>query len=147
MIMTLEVGAKAPEIKYITVDGDEESTLTSGKETWVIFIPFAFTGVCESELCDMRDNPNNYITDTRDAIIVSCDSSPAQKAWAESIGFKGSLVSDFNPHGKIAQSYDNFNDHLGCANRVSFLVGTDGKIAKVNAASELGKSRDLAQYA
>ncbi len=77
--MTIEVGAEAPEIKYINIEGDETSTKTSGKATWVIFIPFAFTGVCSSELCDMRDNPNNYITDSRDAIIVSCDSAPAQK--------------------------------------------------------------------
>lgn len=145
--MALEIGADAPEIKYITPEGEETSTHTSGKLTWVIFIPFAFTSVCEGELCDIRDHANHYISPVCDAIIVSCDSAPAQKAWADSIGFKGAFVSDFNPHGEIAKSYDNFNDHLGCANRVSFLVGTDGKIAKVNAASELGKSRDLTQYA
>ena len=81
--MTLEINAQAPEIKYTTVEGNETSTLTSGKETWIIFIPFAFTGVCENELCDIRDNSNTYMSETRNAVIISCDSEPTQKAWIE----------------------------------------------------------------
>ena len=145
--MTLEIGTQAPEIEYTTTTGEETSTKTNGKETWVIFIPFAFTGVCESELCDIRDNPNNYISDTRDAVIVSCDSAPAQKAWIETIGFKGSIVSDFNPHGKIAKEYQIFNEELACANRVSFLIGAGNTIQKVIIAKALGTRRDLTQYA
>ena len=41
--MTLKVGTKAPEIEYVSPDGESTSILKSGKETWVIFIPFAFT--------------------------------------------------------------------------------------------------------
>lgn len=145
--MTLQIGDEAPEIQYINSDGVATSTKTSGKFTWVIFIPFAFTSVCESELCDVRDNANHYISGVCDAIIVSCDSAAAQKAWGDSIDFQGSFVSDFNPHGDIAKSYDNFNEALGCANRVSFFIGNDNKIGKVIAAPELGKSRDLSQYA
>ena len=98
-------------------------------------------------LCDIRDNPNAYINDSRNAVIVSCDSAPAQKAWVESIGFNGPIVSDFNPHGRISKSYDNFNENLGCPNRTSFLVSVNGDILKVIESEELGKQRDLTQYA
>ena len=145
--MTLNVGRKAPDIDYITPDGEETSIIKGGKETWVIFIPFAFTGVCTSELCDIRDNPNNYLTTQRDVVLVSCDSAPSQIAWVEMNGFKGSMVSDFYPHGLISKNYDNFNEDLGCSNRTSYLVGTNGDILKVLEAEELGKQRDLTQYA
>ncbi len=144
--MTLEINAQAPEIKYTTVEGNETSTLTSGKETWIIFIPFAFTGVCENELCDIRDNSNTYMSETRNAVIISCDSEPTQKAWIESIGFKGSIVSDFHPHGKISKDFGVFNADLGCSNRISFLLNSEGKVEKVIAADELGKQRDLTKY-
>ena len=145
--MTLQIGSSAPSVKYTNSQGEETDISNSGQETWVIFIPFAFTGVCTGEVCDIRDNPTNYEKDGRETIIVSCDPAPSQKAWGEELGFKGTMISDFYPHGKISKEFDNFNDELGCSNRVSFLVNEEGKIAKVVAADSLGTSRDLSQYA
>ena len=38
------------------------------------------------------------------------------------------MLSDFWPHGAVAQAYGVFNDALGCAIRATFLIGTDGTV-------------------
>jgi peroxiredoxin len=144
--MSLPIGTQAPDLEFTDVDGSTK-TLTSGQETWVIFIPFAFTGVCESEICDIRDNPVNYQQDGRTTVVVSCDSAPSQKAWAEQVGLKVAWKSDFYPHGKISQAFDVFNEELGCANRVSYLIDGSGTIVKVVESNELSRARDFSQYA
>lgn len=145
--MALSIGTQAPELSYKTLEDETKSVSTPGEETWVIFIPFAFTGVCESEVCDIRDNINNYASNGRNVVIVTTDPSPSQKAWSEELGYKGAWVSDFYPHGEISKRFDVFNEDLGCANRVSYLIDGQGVISKVVASEALSSARDFSQYA
>ena len=144
--MTLEVGTKAPELKYNDSNGEEKSIATPGQETWVIFIPFAFTGVCEGEVCSIRDNFSTYSQNNRNVVIVTTDPAPSQKAWAEQLGYDGAWKSDFYPHGEISKTFGVFNQDLGCANRVSYLIDTEGNIAKVVASESLSTPRNIDQY-
>lgn len=144
--MSLSVGTQVPELQYETGEGETKSVSTPGEETWIIFVPFAFTGVCENELCDIRDNPLSYTADGRNVVIVTCDPSPSQKRWAQELGYKGPWVSDFYPHGEIAQRFDVFNSEHGCANRVSYLIDGSGTIVKVVESASLGEARDFKEY-
>jgi peroxiredoxin (alkyl hydroperoxide reductase subunit C) len=56
------------------------------------------------------------------------------------------VLSDFWPHGEVAKAYGVFNDALGCANRATFLVGTDGKVIDTFASDSLGVARPADRY-
>ena len=59
---------------------------------------------------------------------ISTDNSPSQKAFAESIGLSFPLLSDFLDR-KVSQEYGIFIPKYAVANRVTFVIDTDGKIA------------------
>ena len=60
------------------------------------------------------------------------------KIWAAEQGYTFPLLSDFWPHGKIAQAYGVFNDKLGFANRGTFVVDKEGiiRFAEMNGPGE-----------
>jgi peroxiredoxin len=60
---------------------------------------------------------------------VSMDSTFANKAWAEKIGVTFPLLSDWG--GKVTRQYGIYDPSYGAARRVTFLIGTDGKIEHV----------------
>ena len=100
--MPIAVGSKAPDfnLKSKPVGGapvDVKLSANFGsKNTVLLFVPLAFTGVCTKELCDITSGLNTYTGLNADVIGVSVDSPFAQEAWAqkEKIGIK--LVSDLN---------------------------------------------------
>ena len=56
---------------------------------------------------------------------LSCDSVPALKTWAQSLGGIGyPLLSDFHPHGKFSQDLGIFNAEGGYPARSITIVGT-----------------------
>jgi peroxiredoxin len=60
---------------------------------------------------------------------ISTDPVPTKIAWANSLGgISFDLLSDFFPHGAVAQQYGVFRPE-GFAERAIFLVDTDGRIA------------------
>ena len=55
------------------------------------------------------------------------------KAWAESIGgISYPLISDFWPHGKIAERYGVFREEEGKSERAIFIIDKDGIIQYVD---------------
>ena len=58
---------------------------------------------------------------------VSVDTPFSLKAWAEQEGYQFPLLSDFWPHGEVAQAYGVFNDKAGMALRGTFLIDTRGR--------------------
>jgi peroxiredoxin len=60
---------------------------------------------------------------------VSVDSVPCKVAWARSLGgIDFDLLSDFYPHGAVAQAYGVFHPG-GFAARAVFVVERDGRIS------------------
>lgn len=51
------------------------------------------------------------------------------------------ILSDFWPHGEVAQAYGVFNDVSGYSNRGTFLADRDGTIAFADVVGP-GESRD-----
>jgi peroxiredoxin len=61
---------------------------------------------------------------------VSIDAQPAKAAWATSLGpVSYDLLSDFHPHGQVAQQYGVFRPKEGFSERAVFVIDRDGKIA------------------
>jgi len=135
-----QVGSEAPDFTLRT-QNNEEVTLSSfrGKRNvLVVFYPFAFSGICTGELCAVRDDIGSFQNDDVQVLAISVDHAFALKAWADTQGFDFPLLSDFWPHGAVAQAYGVFLEEKGLAVRGTFLVDRSGIIqfSEVNAPGE-----------
>ncbi|MGZ4690543.1 MAG: peroxiredoxin [Acidimicrobiia bacterium] len=147
--MTVEVGQAAPDFTLKDQAGNDVSLSDyKGKQPVVlVFYPFTFTGVCQGELCAIRDDPSTFESAGAAVLAISCDTRHAQAQWAEQQGFTFPVLSDFWPHGAVAKSYGVFNEQLGCANRASFVIDKDGKVAATFASANLATPRSRDEYA
>ena len=128
--MTLSVGDAAPD--FTLPDSDRQPFTLSehrGTPVLVVFYPFAFSSICTGELCQLRDELATYTDAGVRVVAVSTDPAPTLKAWKADQGFEFPLLSDFWPHGEVAKAYGTFFETAGMANRGTFLVDADGKIA------------------
>jgi mycoredoxin-dependent peroxiredoxin len=138
--MAPEVGTEAPDFT-LKDQNNQEVTLSSfrgDRAVLVVFYPFAFSGICTGELCAVRDDIGSFQNDDVQVLAVSVDPLFALRAWAEAQNYRFPLLSDFWPHGKVAQDYGVFNERSGAAVRGTFLVDKEGivRFAEVNAPGE-----------
>ncbi len=133
--MALSTGTKAPEftLKQKTADGLKDVSLadTLGeKSTVLLFFPFAFTSVCQEELCSVSGGFEEY--DKLNAAVygISCDSPFAQEAFAKAVGITIPLLADYNH--EVCAAYDvKYGDLLGfqgVSKRSAFVINPAGDI-------------------
>ena len=100
-----------------------------GKNTVVLaFFPKAFTGGCTKEMSGLRDSHDQFAGAEAKIFGVSMDNVETQGKFADSLKLPFPLLAD--PDGKVVRAYGVYND-AGYANRVTFVIGKDGKVAKV----------------
>lgn len=145
--MSIEIGQPAPDFALKNA-ANEVSTLSdfAGKPLLLVFYPFTFTGVCEGELCRIRDDFKVFEDAGVQVVAVSCDSRHAQRVWGEQQNYQFPFLSDFWPHGAAAKAYGIFNDTAGCANRASFLVDAAGTVVDTFSTDDLGTPREPERY-
>jgi peroxiredoxin len=146
--MTLAAGAEAPDFALKDQDGNDVtlSSFRDNQNVVLVFYPFTFTGVCQGELCSLRDDLSEYESANAQVLAISCDSRHSQKQWAEQQGFTFPVLSDFWPHGAVARAYGVFNEQLGCANRATFVIDKAGRIVDVFESPNLATPREKAAY-
>ena len=105
--MAVEVGQEAPDFELKDQHGQPVrlSGFRGEKNVVLVFYPLAFSGVCSGELCAMRDDFPEAGRDDVELLTVSVDSTWVHRVWAEQQGFEFGLLSDFWPHGGVAQAY------------------------------------------
>ena len=142
--MAPEIGGTAPA--FTLPDAQRQpvslgSVLAGGRSALVVFYPFAFSGICGGELQAVQDSVNEFQNERVQILAVSCDPTFSLAAWAAAAGFTFPLLSDFWPHGAVADSYGVFDADKGMALRGTFLVRPDGRVgfAEVN---QPGEPRD-----
>jgi peroxiredoxin len=145
--MPIEVGALAPDFT-LRDQNNEQVTLSSFRDQKVVllvFYPLAFTGICTSELCAVRDDLSTFQNEDVQVITVSVDSPYSHRVFAEREGYQFPLLADFWPHGAVAQQFGVFNETAGIANRGTFLIDRDGvvRFAEMN---EPGQGRDAQRW-
>ena len=144
--MTLSVGDTAPDFSL----SDQDKQVVSladlrGTPVLVVFYPFAFSGLCTGELCQLRDELAVYTEAGVKVVAVSTDPTFSLKAFREKEGFDFPLLSDFWPHGAVATAYGVFNEATGFANRGTFVVDRTGVIrfAECKAPGELTSAKAI----
>ncbi|TDE90015.1 peroxiredoxin [Occultella glacieicola] len=141
-----EPGDLAPDFTAEDTHGTPVSlSALRGTPVALVFFPFAFSGICTGELCELRDNLSSFERAGVRLLGISCDSKFALRAWGEQERFGFDLISDFWPHGQIARSYGVFDSGSGLALRGSLLLDADG-VVRWSVLNPRGQARPLAAY-
>ena len=145
--MSLEVGDRAPEFSLKNQSGEMVSLVdfAGKKNVLVMFYPFAFSGICTGEICEINEDLPKFQNDDAEMISISCDPHHALRAFAEKENIKTILLSDFWPHGAAAKEYGVFLEDLGFANRGTFLIDKSG-IVRWKTITSPGEARVSEEY-
>lgn len=144
--MAINIGDQAPDFELTDQNGNSVrlSDYQGKKNVLLVFYPMAFTGICTNEMCALRDDNEDFSSDEVAMFSISCDSSPTLKAFADSEGITHQLLSDWWPHGKVAQDYGVFLEDKGFATRGSFVIDKAGVVrwAVINGPGEARSNDD-----
>ncbi len=137
------VGSLAPGFTLKNQNGQPVSLSDyhGKRNVLLVFFPLAFTGICQGELDEIRDHLSTYQNEDTATLAISVGPPPTHKIWATESGFTFPVLSDFWPHGAVAQAYGVFNADAGVANRGTFLVDRDGVI-RFAECKQPGEARD-----
>ncbi len=131
-MMTLRIGQRVPEFSLPDYDKQERSLaefLQKGT-TAIAFFPFAFSGVCDKEMCTFRDNLSRVNSAGGQVVGISVDSLYSLKVFAQTYGLQFPLLSDFNK--KVTRLYGVLDDpwvgfgYRGVAKRSVFVADKKG---------------------
>ncbi len=145
--MTLAIGTAAPD--FTLYDQSREQVSLSdlaGSNALVVFIPFPFTGHCDNEGCQLRDGLADLAKLDAKVVVITTHAVPTNAKWATENGFEFPVLSDFWPHGDVVQAYGAFNEAVGSANRVSYVLDAEGTVRDVIATESLGTPREYELY-
>jgi mycoredoxin-dependent peroxiredoxin len=145
--MTVEVGDAAPDFELKDQHGTpvKLSDFRGKKDVVLVFYPLAFSGICTGELCTIRDELPTLGGDDVTVLAVSVDSVFAHRAWGEQEKYEFPLLSDFWPHGAVAESYGVFAADSGLATRGTFIIDKQG-VVRWKVENAIPDARDISEY-
>ena len=126
----MKIGDTAKDFTLSDQDGNEfHLSSLKGKRVLLSFHPLAWTQVCAEQMKSLEKNQERFKKLNTVAVGISVDTIPSKKAWAKELGIKNTrLLSDFWPHGKIADMYGVFREKEGTSERANSIVDEKGKI-------------------
>ena len=133
----LQVGDKAPDFTLAASDGKtyKLSDFKGKKAVVIAWFPKAFTGGCTIEcksLAANGDKIRKYDVAYFMASVDPVEGEKGNKAFAESEKADFPLLSD--PTKEVAAAYGVLNAERGFANRWTFYIDKDGRIAAIDKA-------------
>jgi peroxiredoxin len=146
-VVAIEIGREAPGFTLRDQHGHPTSlaSFRGDKNVVLIFYPWAFTGVCTGELCEIRDRIASFDNDDTVTLAVSCDSQFSLRIYGEREGYTFRLLSDFWPHGEVARAYGVFHEDAGAAIRGTFIIDKQG-VVRYAVVNQIPDARDPAEY-
>jgi peroxiredoxin len=140
-------GQLAPEFTLTNQYGESVALadFRGRKNVVIMFYPFAFTGICTGELCELRDSRADFNEHDAEILSVSCDTPHTLKVYAKQESIEHSLLSDFWPHGEVSQAYGVFLPEKGFATRGTFVIDKQG-IVRWSVINPPGEARSADEY-
>jgi peroxiredoxin len=128
----LNAGDEAPDFELRSQRGGSVrlSDYRGRKNVVLAFHPLAFTPVCATQMCAYESDMKRL--EQRDAVVlgISIDPQPSKTAWSQTLGsISFDLLSDFHPHGEVAQKYGVFRQKEGFSERAVFVIDKAGRVA------------------
>ncbi|MGH9918462.1 MAG: peroxiredoxin [Nitrososphaerales archaeon] len=129
--MVLRIGQRVPDFSLPDTDKKERklTEFTQKGKTVLLFFPFAFSGVCDKEMCVFRDGAARFNSLNAQPVGISVDSAFTLKVFAQTYNIQFPLLSDFNK--KVSKAYGVLHekwvamDYKGVAKRAAFVL--DGR--------------------
>jgi peroxiredoxin len=140
---TLKVGDRAPDFTLVDHDNNKVtlSSFRGKKHVVLVFHPLAFTSICTLQMPGYSKERQTFDGLKAQVLAISVDSVPAHNAWAEQLGgIDFPLLSDFYPHGEVAQKYGLLRPE-GISERATLIVDMQGTIRYIDI-HEIGKVPD-----
>jgi len=128
----LSVGAAAPEVQGADADGNvKKLSAQRGHFAVVYFYPKDETPGCTREACAFRDAFDRFVRAGVTIFAVSRDDEASHRAFRAHQRLPFPMVAD--PSGAVQRAYGvpPAMPGLTMAARVTFLVGPDGRVARV----------------
>lgn len=138
----VSIGQKAPAFTLVNTENKEVSLSDySGKKVVLLFFPFAYTGVCTTELCTVRDSISSYEGLDAQILAISVDSPFTLAKFKEDHKLNFPLLSDFNK--TASQAYGAFYDEFvfglkGVSKRAAFVIDPEGTVKHVEVLENAG---------
>jgi thioredoxin-dependent peroxiredoxin len=128
----LPIGATAPEVVGTDASG-KTFKLSAQKRHFAVvyFYPKDETTGCTKEACAFRDASADYSKKGITVFAVSRDSDASHKEFREHYHLPFPMVADTSGAVQKAYGVPSIAPAIDIASRVTFLVGPDGKIARV----------------
>ena len=129
--MPLSVGDPAPDFELGSHQGGRVklSGFRGRKNVIVAFHPLAWTPVCASQMKNYEADIEWFRQHEAHVLGISVDAVPAKAEWAKSLGgISYDLLSDFHPHGAVAEAYGVARED-GISERAVFVVDKNGTVA------------------
>lgn len=129
--MALQPGDRAPDIRTDAFQLSKQR----GTRVVIFFFPKSDTPGCTKEACEFRDASRKFSKLDAEIVGISPDKPEAQAKFATKYGLPYTFVAD--PDHSIAEAYgvwkekSNYGRKYMGIERTTFLIGEDGKIAKI----------------
>jgi len=119
------VGQSAPDFTLPSTSG-ERVTLSAlrGRPVLLAFFPLAFSGTCTAELCEMRDDADQFASRGVTVLGISVDSTYSLKEYKVKHGMQIDLLSDFKR--EVSRQYGVLLADRFFSARAYFLIDRDG---------------------
>ena len=147
--MSIQIGQTAPDFSLFASSKEEIklSDFRGTKNVLLLFFPQAFTGVCTSELCGVRDDIAKYSNSNAQVLGISVDSVFTLAKFKEEQQYNFPLLSDFN---KTVSSlydtiYESFTDMKmkGVSKRSAFIIDKEGIVRYAQVLESAGDVPDF----
>ena len=137
---TVAIGQPAPDFTLPSTS-DARVTLSAlrGKTVLLAFFPLAFTSTCTAELCDMRDDYEQFAAENVVILPVSVDSVPTLKEYKRMHDMRTDLLSDFKR--EASRSYGVLLEEQFFSARAYFLIDGEGVLRWKHVEEVLGHRR------
>jgi len=141
--MSIQIGQPAPQ--FILISSALKSVSLAdfkGRKVVIHFFPLAFTGVCTTQLCTMRDSFGYYDGLNATILGISVDSPFTLAKFKEENNYQFDLLSDFNKEVSTAYGaiYDQFVMGLkGVSKRAAFVIDEEQNIIYAEVLEDAGQ--------
>ena len=123
-------GQQLPDVEFVTEGGEKLSTGDlEGEKTVLYFYPKDDTPGCTKEACAFRDRMSDYERAAIRVYGVSLDSPESHRRFREKYNLNFPLLTDEG--GRAADALGVLRESGKSANRVTFLLDSNGRIARV----------------
>src|SRR3972149_3000209 len=109
--MPAVIGQPAPDFSL----RDQQNKTVSladlrGHKALIVFIPFPFTGTCDSEACAIRDDLGTLEGLGAKVVIITAHAGPASRPRSNDNRLNVTVRADYWPPGAVARQYGAFNE-------------------------------------